>query len=275
MNAPRPSITIRVDARPGTDVRIDDKPVALDSSGVGAYSVDESAAAEGPADESRTVSVDLPYVVVPKGGPAEKGVASARVAVAPLRVDAPGSRAFVEESAVFFAGRAARGSTVTVDGTPVILSSDGTFEAKVALDALGDRAVEVRAGTTSLAPRTIHCTITRVASLADAAKQFEQRHPIGYDAAVLDIAGKTGQPIVADGEVLEARGAGRSTIVLVDDRRGCARGPCPARVIVGREIALRRGEAIRAYGVLARAFTASAGQVVPEIEAQFVIRAVK
>jgi hypothetical protein len=273
MAAARPSITIRVETRPGTDVRIDDKPVALDANGVGSYAVDESAAVEGPADESRVVSVDLPYVVVLKGGARETGTASARVAVAPLRVDAPGMRAIVEDSKVLLAGRAAKGSSVTVDGTSVPVAADGSFEAVVALDAPGDHSVEVRAGTTALMPRTVHTLITRVASLAEAARQFEQQHPIGYDAAMSDIGGKAGQPIVVVGDVLDARSSGHRTLVLVDDRRGCARGPCLARVIVGREVALAPGDVLHAYGVVARAFTAPTGKTVPEVEAQFVIRA--
>jgi hypothetical protein len=272
MYGPRPSITIRVEARPGTDVRIDGKPVPLDASGVGAYSVEESLATEGPADESRVVSIDLPYVVVQKGGVTEKGTASARIAVAPLRVDAPGMHAVVDESAALVAGRAAKGSTVTVEGQPVPIGPDGAFEATVPLGELGDHSVEVRAGTAALMPRRVHALITRVANLSDAAKQFEQQHPIGYDAAMADIAGKTGQPIVVTGEVLDARSSGHRTLVLVDDRRGCAKGPCLSRVIVGRDMPLAHGDVVSAYGLVARAFSAPNGQTVPEVEAQFILR---
>jgi hypothetical protein len=273
MNAPKPCITIRVEAHPGTDVRVDGKPVSLDASGMGTYVVDESATTEGPADESRVVSIDLPYVVVQKGGVTENGMASARIAVAPLRVDAPGMRAIVEESAVLLAGRAAKGSTVTIDGTPVPLSPDGAFETTVPLGSLGDHSVEVRAGTAALLPRTVHALITRVTSLSEAARQFEQQHPIGYDAAMSDIAGKTGQPIVVTGEVLDARSSGHRTLVLVDDKRGCARGPCLSRVVVGRDVPLAHGDVVSAYGLVARAFSAPNGQTVPEVEAQFVLRA--
>jgi hypothetical protein len=272
MNFQRPCITIRVEAHPGTDVRIDGRPVSLDALGAGSYAVDESAATEGPADESRIVTIDLPYVVVQKGGAAESGMASARVAVAPLRVDAPGMRAVVEESAALLAGRAAKGSTVTIDGAPVPIAPDGSFETPVPLGALGDHTVEVRAGTASLMPRTVHAVLTRVTSLAEAARQFEQQHPIGYDAAMGDIAGKTGQPIVVTGEVLDARSSGHRTLVLVDDKRGCARGPCLSRVVVGRDMPLAHGDVVSAYGLVARAFSAPNGQTVPEVEAQFVLR---
>jgi hypothetical protein len=276
MESSRPSITIRVEARPGTDVRVDGKPVSLDGAGTGSYTVDESATAEGAADESRVVSVDVPYVVTQKGGASEKGVASARVAIAPLRVDAPGARAVVEEASAMIAGRAARGSTVTVDGSPVPVGPDGAFETTVALAAMGDRTVEVRAGTPTLMPRTVHVVITRVSSLADAARDFERQPSVGYDAVMSDIAGKTGQAIVVTGDVLDARSSGHRTVVLVDDRRGCAKGPCLARVVLGRDVQLTHGEVVSAYGVVARAVAApgpggQATQMVPEVEAQFLV----
>jgi hypothetical protein len=272
MAAPQPSITIRVEALPGTDVRVDDKAVALDANGKGAYSVDESVATEGPADESRVVAVELPYVVTPTGGKPEKGTASARVVVAPLRIDSPGARAVVEEDSVPLAGRAAKGSAVTVDGASVPVGPDGNFETLVALGGLGDHAVEVRVSTPTLMPRTVHTTITRVASLAEAAKEFERQRPIGYDAVMSDLAGTRGQATVVQGRVLETRGSAHGALILVDDKRGCARGPCLARVVVGRETTLARGEWLSAYGTASRAITTSSGQTVPEIDAQFVIR---
>ena len=272
MSGPKPTITIRVEAKTGTDVRVDDKPIALDANGAGAYAVDESAATEGPADESKVVSLDLKYVVTPKGGAAETGTVSARVAVAPLRIDAPGTRAIVEEDHVLFAGRGPKGATVTVDGNPVTVAADGSFETTVPLPAQGDHIVETHGGTASLMPRTVHVTVTRVASLADAAKTFEQQSPIGYDTAMADIAGHTGQSIVVDGAVIDARGSGHRTLVLVDDRRGCTKRPCLARVVLGRDLALVRGDLLHAYGVVARSFTTPAGQTVPEVETLFATR---
>jgi hypothetical protein len=272
MSDPRPSITIRVEAPPGSNIRIDDRPIVLDANGAGAYPVDEAAAAEGPADESRVVSLDVPYTVVPKGGVAEKGTASARVAIAPLRVDSPGAHAVVEDDHALLAGRAAKGSTVTVDGTNLAVGPEGTFETMVSLPALGERVIEVRASTPTLTRRTVHASVTRVVNLAEAAKQFELLQPIGYDAAMSDVATRTGQLIVVRGRVLDARSSGHRTLVLVDDKRGCSKGSCLARVIVGRDMPLGHGDLLTAYGTVARAFTTSAGQTVPEIEAQFVVR---
>jgi hypothetical protein len=273
MGDPHPSILIRVEAVPGTEVRVDDKPVTLDAASSGAYAIDESAAVEGPADESRPVAVNVPYVVVAKGRAPEAGTVSARVAVAPLRVDAPGTRAVVEEDHLPIAGRAAKGANVTVDGASVPIGPDGAFETNVALDALGVRTVEVRSGTATLVPRIVHVVVTRVTSLREEAKTFEGQKTIGYDAAMADVGANVGQAMVVDGEVIESRASGRRTLVLMDDHRGCARGPCLARVIVGRELTLARGERLRAYGRVARAFVTSPGQTVPEVEADFVLKA--
>jgi len=129
----------------------------------------------------------------------------------------------------------------------------------------------VRANTPTLTPRTVHASVTRVVTLAEAAKQFELLEPIGYDAAMSDVEARTGQLIVVRGRVLDARSSGHRTLVLVDDKRGCAKGSCLARVIVGRDIGLGHGDLLTAYGTVARAFTTSGGQTVPEIEAQFVV----
>ncbi len=197
---------------------------------------------------------------------------SARVAVSPLRVDAPCPKTTTDEDHALFSGRAPKGASVSVDGVAVTVGADGSFETTVPLPATGDHTVEVRASTQALVPRTVHPTLTRVASLADAAKSFEQQQPTGYDAAMADLAGKTGSPIVVDGTVMEARASGHRTLVIVDDKRGCAKGPCLARVVVGRDITLARGAKMRAYGYVARPFTTPAGQTVPEIESAFVLQ---
>jgi hypothetical protein len=274
MQGPHPAITIRVEAPTGTEVRIDDKPVSLDAEGAGAYAIDEAAATEGPADESRAIAIDVPYAVVPRGRPVEKGTVSARIAIAPLRVDAPGASAVIDEGSLLVAGRAAKGANVTVDGVEATPGPDGAFEATVAIPAPGDHTIDVRAGTALLAPRTVRVAVTRVASLADAAKSFEARHPLGYDAAMQDlVAGKTGEPIVVEGDVVDARESGHRTLVLVDDHRGCARGPCLVRIVVGRDLTLAHGESLSAYGSVARAYRTPADQTVPEVEADFVVRA--
>jgi hypothetical protein len=274
MDDPHPCITIRVEAPAGTDVRIDDKPVTLDAAGMGSYLIEQAVATEGPADESRVVAIDTPYVVVPKGRSPERGTVSARIAVAPLRVDAPGTSAVIDEENVLIAGRAAKGATVAVDGRPVAVTPEGAFETTIPVGSIGERTIDVRASAAALAPRTVHVAVTRVPSLTETAKAFEDRGPIGYDEAMREIAvAKTGLPIVVEGDVVESRAAGHRTLILIDDHRGCAKGPCLARVVVGRDLTLARGDRLRAYGRVARAYRTPGAQTVPEIEAEFVLHA--
>jgi hypothetical protein len=214
-------------------------------------------------------------VVTPKGGAAQTGKVSARLSVAPLRVDAPGARGVFVEDQVLVAGRAAKGASVTIDGAPAAVGADGAFERMVPVADFGDKTIDVRAGTPSLTPRTVHVALSRVHSLADEAKAFEAKKPIGYDTAMGNLTGSAGQPIVVEGEVFGAQGSGHRTLVLVDDRRGCTKGPCIARVVIGSDVKLARGDIIRAYGYLTGGVSQGNGQTVPDVEADFFLRGKK
>jgi hypothetical protein len=242
---------------------------------VGSYAVDETTATEGAADESRTISADVPYVVTPKGGTAQTGKVSARLSVAPLRVDAPGPRGVFVEDQVLVAGRAAKGASVTIDGAPAAVAADGAFERAVPMPDYGDRTIDVRAGTASLTPRTVHLSLRRVHSLADEAKAFETKKPVGYDAVMANLTGSTGQPMVVEGEVFGAQASGHRTLVLIDDRRGCTKGPCVARVVIGSDVKLARGDNVKAYGYVTGGVSQGNGQTVPDVEADFFTRGKK
>jgi len=283
MGSQHPSVTIHVDALPGSEVRVGGKPVTLDANGKGTYTLDEASATEGPADESRVVAVDVPYTVsAPPGAvparPVEAGSVSARVAIAPLRVDAPCATSVVLADHVVVSGRAAKGASVTIDGAPAAVAADGSFEGTAALPERGERTVQVRSGTSAMVARTVHLSVKRAASLVEEAKAFEQQKTLGYDAAVSALTGAAtgssaadGEAMVVDGEVIEPRASGHRMLILVDDKRGCARGPCLARVVVGQDSTVLRGQRLRAYGHLARAFTTPVGQTVPEVEAEFIL----
>jgi hypothetical protein len=272
----RPAITVRVEAAPGTSVTVDDKPLALDTSGMGAYAVDLGTETDGPSDESKVVNREIPYLVTAKGRPAEKGTVTARVAIAPLRVDTPSAHAVVDGASFVLSGRAAKGATVTVNGKMVALTPEGTFETTIDSAAVGDVPVDVRASGASLAPRTVRLNVKRVASLEAEAKTFEATPGlVGYDAVMADLANKAGAAIVVEGDVVESRVSGHRTLVLVDDKRGCAKGPCIARIVVGDAQTFAHGDGLRAYSHVTKAFTTSSGTTVPEVEADFVVKKAK
>jgi hypothetical protein len=271
MTGAKPEIVVRVAALPGSEVSVDGKALTLDPSGIATYAIDETASTTGPADESRTVAVQVPYSIATAGATPQQGSVAARVAVAPLRVDAPGSRATVAADHILIAGRAAKGATVTLDGTNIAVGPDGAFEAEAALSALGDRVVQVQSATTALTSRTVNVEVKRVKSLADEAAALERQHSDGYDAMEAGLPASVGQPIVVEGEILETRTATHRSVLLVDDRRGCAKGPCLARVTLGQDVTLPRGSPVRAYGRVAPPFAAPTGQTVLEIDADFLL----
>jgi len=271
LTAPKPSVSIRVEAAPDSVVTVDGKALALSADGAATYSVDESTETEGPADQSRVVAVQVPYSIAPKGAPAETGTVSARFSVAPLRIDVPGAHGVVDRDQVLVAGRAARGATVTIDGAPVPIAQDGSFETQVPLPSTGDRVLQVRAGTTLLTPRTVSVAVKRVVSLSQEARAFEHLKPLSYDAAMANPNGNVGQFVAVEGEVMKARASGHRSILIVDDRRGCAKGSCLARVAVAQDIAPAPGTIVRAYGRIAPPFAAPSGETVLEVEADFIV----
>jgi hypothetical protein len=161
---------------------------------------------------------------------------------------------------------------VTLDAEPVAVGPEGAFETTVALPALGERIFQVRGSTGALTPRTVRVGVKRVRSLAAEARAFERQKIVGYDAAMGNLAGSVGQPMVVEGELVESRASGHHTLLLVDDRRGCAKGPCKVRVVVQHDVTFPRGAIVRACGRVARPFATPTGEVVLEVDADFVLQ---
>src|SRR5205823_1656165 len=172
------------------------------------------------------------------------------------------------------AGRAYKGSTVTVNGQAAQVSADGFWEATVASASVGDVAVEARTAAPGLVARTAKFTVKRVEKLDAEAKTLEAASPPGYDAVMADLANKAGAAFIVDGEVIGSTIESRvhRTVMVVDTRRGCAKGPCVVRVVLGREEKLAAGDGVRAYGRVSRPFAMSDGRTVPEIDADFMLR---
>jgi hypothetical protein len=265
-----PVITVRVAAAPATVVTVDGKPLALDASGKGAYALDVTSDTDGSTEEVRVIDKKIPYTVTLKGGPAQSGTVSARIAVVPLRLDEPSLHAVIESNGFVVAGQSAAGATVAIDGKPVSAQADGSFAESHAAGA-GETSLEIRATAQGRAPRTVHLTVKKVASLAAEAKAADVTPRLTYDEIAPDIASKAGQAAVVAGEVVEARVTGHQTVALINDTRGCNSGPCLVRVVAPEDAKLARGGSVRLYGTVTRAVTTSAGKTVPEIAADFVV----
>lgn len=275
LGAKVPTLRVLVEAQPDSTVLIDGKPVALGPGGKGEHRLDLTSEVTGPAAEPKVLERNLPYEVTLLKGTPERGTVSARVAVVPLQVDAPvamiaGARIVTEGASVLVAGRTARGASVTVGGKPAPATPEGFFEQTVDLPE-GASQVEIRAQAQGVAPRMIRLEAHR-GNMEAEGRAFEATAPLGYDAVVANVDAAVGKPIVVEGEIIEARTAGRQTVALVDDQRGCARGPCVTRVVLRRDLGAKRGEAARFYGHVARSAPALGGKVVPEVEADFALR---
>jgi hypothetical protein len=270
LSAKPPAITVRIEATPGSTVSVEDKPVTLDATGRGSYAIDLSKETEGTGD-AKTFERKIPFAITPKGGKAESGQLTARTTIVPLALDAPGRELITDKGSAAVAGQTRAGSIVTIDGQGVPVDAQGKFGVRVELAAVGEKPLEIVASAPPLAPRITKVKVTRVASLADAAKGEDAQNPVGYDVFGADPASKVGQKAVVEGEVVDIRPTAGHTVLLVEEKKKCAKGAsCLVRIIHGDEDKSARGDTVRAYGRVLGSVTAS-GKTVPDIEASLVL----
>jgi hypothetical protein len=274
----QPAVIVQVQAVKGTVVRVDDKPVTLDSTGKGTYSLDVSAQTNGWSDDVRLIDQAIPYTIVSSADPThlpseQRGSLAVRAGIASLHLDAPGPSPVIETGTFRIAGRTVKGGTVTVNGQPVSMDPDGSFTRSYDAAAVGDIPVEVRADGPQLASRTAHFTVKRVAHLSDEAKARERSPWVGFDA--MASAGNVGKAAIVEGDVVEARSASSQVVALVDDTRGCARAAgvaCLVRVVYGGDEPLAHGDHVRVYGRVTSAPKPTDARPVPEVAADFVVK---
>ncbi|MEA2752169.1 MAG: hypothetical protein QOI41_6312 [Myxococcales bacterium] len=273
LSAKPPAITVRIEATPGSTVSVEEKPVTLDASGRGAYAIDLSKETEGTG-ETKTFERKIPFAITPKGGKQETGQLTARTAIVPLALDAPGRWLVTDKGTAAVAGQTRPGSTVTIDGQNVAVDAQGKFGVRVELSAVGEKALEIVAASPPNAPRIAKVKVTRVASLVDAAKGEDAQNPVGYDVYGADPASKVGTKVIVEGDIVDARATAGHTVLLIEDKKHCgktgASATCLVRVVHGDEDKAARGDTVRAYGHVLGSVTAS-GKTVPDIEASLVL----
>jgi hypothetical protein len=266
-----PSLTIRVTTLPDATVVVDDKRVALDASGQGEMVLALGSDTLGASDEVKTIARKVKYTVTRAGSEPDTGEIALRLGVVPVHLDAPGAHAVIDASHFLVAGQTTPGATVLINGNTTKVEANGAFAANVDAPNVGELPVTVSSYLANSAPRAATLTVRRVANLEAEAKAASQGVSLGYDVIAANIAGNAGQVVYIEGEVAEARVVGHQTILVVDDHRGCAHGPCLMRVIHGAEDAIARGQFVRAVGRVTGPKTTAAGKTVPEIEADFVV----
>lgn len=261
-----PAITVRVEATRGTEVTVEGKPVALDDTGRGSYAIDVAGETHGASDEQKVIERKIPFSITPKGGRTESGQLTARAAVVPLHLDAPGAELYTERSNAPVTGQTKPGGSITIDGHSVEVDAQGRFAVRVELPSPGEKIIEILAASPPLAPRLVRSKIVRVASLADTAKELEAKTPLAHSAFAADPIKNVGKDVVVDGEVLESRTSSGHTILVVDEKKACASpGNCLVRVVHGEDLKAVRGDGIRIFGHVAGTVSWQ-GKTLPDIE---------
>jgi hypothetical protein len=278
VGAATPSIGVLVEATPGSQVTLDGKPVTLDASGKATARFELGSDAEGFADETKTIERKYAYTVV-SGSSKDKNPGSgdvvAKVGVLPLHLDSPGPAFATEAGTLTVAGRTAKGAAVTVNGAAVTVAADGSFEGSIDVPN-GETSFAIRTsltgGTNPAAARSATFKVRRVTSVEAEEATLSKAVRLGYDAFAGDVASNIGQAIAIDGTVLEARTTHHQTLLVIDDHQGCAKGPCLLRVVYGADFVAHSGDAVHAYGKIARAFATKDGKVVPEVDAEILLK---
>ncbi|MGH7282359.1 MAG: zinc-ribbon domain-containing protein, partial [Polyangiaceae bacterium] len=230
LDSDTPAITVHVEAAAGASVTVDGAPVQLDAQGKGDHVVDVTADLSGAADEGKQLEKKIAYEITSRGKGSkldtQHGTVTAVASIPPLRVDAPTSHAVIDSSSFFLAGRTIpKGSTVTANGKPIPVGDNGFFgSAFAATDP--DTKIVVRASVANMAPRLIQLEVRKVDSLAAEGKAVAARVSLGYDDVASNVDAAVGKEIVVAGTALDARVQNHQTVIVVDDKIGCAHGPC-------------------------------------------------
>jgi hypothetical protein len=263
-----PKLKVAVQATPGAAAVVDGKPVTLDGTGKGEYSLDVSKELEGPADTILPFEKKLPYVITPSGGEPKTGEVTLRFGIVPLRVYAPGDSIVLEGETFMLSGRTLTDGRITVAGRPITVDAEGRFAQLMNVSSVGETTIVVRAESKDHAPRLVRARVKRVTSLRDEASTFRQSAVSDYATIAADP--RKGEAVVLDGEVMEARLDGEETVLLLDAKKGCAEQPCLARIVYGGRFDTKKGATISAYGRAHGSVDGPrTGRQIPEIFAEF------
>lgn len=268
-----PRLRVLVDALPGSSVRLANDALVLDSRGHGVYDIDVSAELTGPESVVKVLDRRVAYSVKPPDSDTLQGEVSFRLGIVPLLVEAPGASITTEASKFVLAGRTQKGATVSVSERPLSVDAEGRFAQEMNVSKVGETTIVLRSSAPNSAPRLVPIRVRRVASLAEEATRFRSQATTSYAAIATDIERKQGWKVALDGKVLEAKKQAHSTLLVLDTSSGCPKRPCLSRIVHGAPSAWNVGQAVSVFGTLKGAIDAPGGTRVPEIAADFLLKA--
>jgi hypothetical protein len=224
--AERPGLQLLFHVVPGSQLLINDQPVATDRvSGIGAARIDNLAPM--PLEGPDTLTSDYNVRVNAPDGTVATGVYQLRVPRTPLLLERPAAGPVtMAADRIVVRGRAPGAARVTVGGTAAELTGDA-FTAIAPLPAVGPHVLDVVAYSRSGAPAVSRLTVERVANDRAAATRFLG----GATAGTVEWA--RGGPAVHQrvrvrGRVLGTprEYEGGQTFQLVVSERGCDASRC-------------------------------------------------
>jgi hypothetical protein len=265
LSGDEPRLSLRIEALPGSQVKIGREPVSLDERGLGVGKLDISEKLRGPKGEVESFEQAVDYAIEVPSGRHYEGQLSLRLSVTPLVLEAPGRDTVTDLERFMLAGRAAKGATVWVAGNAIAVDAEGRFAQLMSIDSVGVTEVTVRSSHEGLAPRFETFRLERVANLASRAKQLA-REAQPLEKIIGDVSGNVGQLVQASGKIVEIKADGRRTLILVAHDAACARAQCLLRLGYGGLKKLERGARLSAIGRLTGTVPGREGEDVPDID---------
>jgi hypothetical protein len=127
-----------------------------------------------------------------------------------------------------------------------------------------------------MAPRITQVKVRRVDSLEKAARDFAGAEPpVPFATLAANVPAAVGKPVVLSGEVSDTSKQKYETVMLleVSAASGCgAGGACTVRLVQGGDNPAKRGDTVRVYGHVTRAFSVPGRPDIPEIEVDFTLK---
>ncbi|MGC4091337.1 MAG: hypothetical protein QM756_26355 [Polyangiaceae bacterium] len=271
LSQPEPHFSVRVEATAGSQVSVDGKALPL-SGGQASYDIPVKQELIGLEPSVKKLERRIPYRITPPGSSGESGQVTFQIGITPLTVQAPGESITIDTPTFLLAGRTAKGAALSVSGRAIPIDADGRFSQNLAISAVGESSVALRAVAPDHAPRSFTFRVRRVSSLHDEARALRATATQSYAALVADLEHARGLAVALDGSVSEVGGDEWSTLFLLDTKSGCRQAPCFTRVIHGARLALKPGERVAVFGKLRGSVDGPRGSKLPEVFAEFVLK---
>jgi hypothetical protein len=271
LRAGKPNVDVVVAAVAGSQVWLDGEAIELDAQGRAVRS-DVLA----PGGTAGSVEHVVRYRVQPPTGEPSLGELRTVIPIATMEIDRPGVQVTTDRDGVEIAGAVDRDASVTVDGQPVPVVA-GRFLYRYALPQPGSYQPEVVATVDGKAPHAVQLQVTRVADLAEAAKEFTFDRTLTYAKITQNPTIYRGQRLAFEGRVYNVNvEGGRSALQILV--RECPAGQrCPIWVSYLAATEFTVNSWVRVLGVVEgeQQFRSTTDEVkvVPKVEAAFLLPA--